>query len=287
MKVLSVQQPWASLVCAGIKDVENRSWKAAQVPGRILIHASSKKVSGNFLNTIPEEMESYISNNIIFGNLAPLNELPTSAIIGYVTVTGFDDGVVDSVWAEGAGVYKWKLEDAWMFDEPILNVKGKLNLFDYDLDENNLPPAHQVELKCVDLNDNEDEVVVPCFELPYKEVAEESRVQLFLTDDLRDLLCIREQGMIDMKKLKTITLTCGDNYKKFELKDDTGIYMMPDPQDDSQPYIIRYHDGRQDTWFTAEFLLGKKLDEGGYESICGGVTYCTPDDIERLLSKAE
>ncbi len=93
--------------------------------------------------------------------------------------------------------------------------------------------------------------------------------------------------MIDMKKLKTITLTCGDNYKKFELKDDTGIYMMPDPQDDSQPYIIRYHDGRQDTWFTAEFLLGKKLDEGGYESICGGVTYCTPDDIERLLSKAE
>jgi hypothetical protein len=41
MKVLSVQQPWASLICAGIKDVENRSWKAAKVPGRILILCKS------------------------------------------------------------------------------------------------------------------------------------------------------------------------------------------------------------------------------------------------------
>ena len=48
MKTLSIQQPWASLVCAGIKDVENRTWKPAEVPGRILIHASSKKVTKNF-----------------------------------------------------------------------------------------------------------------------------------------------------------------------------------------------------------------------------------------------
>ena len=170
MKTLSIQQPWASLVCAGIKDVENRTWKAAQVPGKILIHASSKKVSGNFLNTIPEEMESYITNNVFFGNLAPLDELPTSAIIGYVTVTGIDDGKVDSVWAAEEGVYKWKLEDAWMFDEPILNVNGKLNLFEYDLDENNLPSAHQVVIRDITTNcdeeeedkKDEDEVFIPC-----------------------------------------------------------------------------------------------------------------------------
>lgn len=65
-------------------------------------------------------------------------KLPSaSAESSFVTVTGFDDGEVDSVWADEPGVYKWKLEDAWMFDEPILNVKGKLNLFDYDIDENN------------------------------------------------------------------------------------------------------------------------------------------------------
>ena len=42
MKVLSVQQPWATMICSGIKDVENRTWKPKENPGRILIHASKK-----------------------------------------------------------------------------------------------------------------------------------------------------------------------------------------------------------------------------------------------------
>lgn len=48
-KVLSIKQPWASLICTprsdnnlfGIKDIENRSWKT-KFRGRILIHASQK-----------------------------------------------------------------------------------------------------------------------------------------------------------------------------------------------------------------------------------------------------
>ena len=73
MKTLSIQQPWASLVCAGIKDVENRTWKAAQVPGRILIHASSKKVTKNFFAGIPEDLVSFINNEISFGNFPELD----------------------------------------------------------------------------------------------------------------------------------------------------------------------------------------------------------------------
>lgn len=69
MKTLSIQQPWASLICAGIKDVENRTWKAAEIPGKILIHASSKKVTQNFFSEITEEMESHICNHVFFGNL--------------------------------------------------------------------------------------------------------------------------------------------------------------------------------------------------------------------------
>ena len=98
MKVLSVQQPWASLICAGIKDVENRTWKAAKVPGRILIHASSKKVTRNFFAGIPEQLVSFINNEISFGNFPELDTLPTSAIVGYVTVTGFEEGEVNSIW---------------------------------------------------------------------------------------------------------------------------------------------------------------------------------------------
>ncbi len=43
MKCLSVQQPWASLICGDIKHVENRSCRVNEAPGKILIHAGKTK----------------------------------------------------------------------------------------------------------------------------------------------------------------------------------------------------------------------------------------------------
>ena len=145
MKTLSVQQPWASIICTGVKDVENRSWKPKDVPGRILIHAGAKRVPKDFDDTNPNlEVVSALANMKMFGILPQYNELPTSAIIGYVDVVGFDKDN-NSLWA-GAESIHWQLENAYLFDEPIEGVKGKLGLFDYPLDEDNLPPAHKVEL---------------------------------------------------------------------------------------------------------------------------------------------
>lgn len=152
MKTLSIQQPWASLICAGIKDVENRTWKAATVPGRILIHASSKKVTNNFLDTIPLDWMISMQQNQLYGNLPEFDDMPLSAIIGYATVTGFAD-TTDSMWDGGEGIIKWQLDDMYLFDEPITGVKGKLYLFDYPIDEDSLPPAHKVDLKYPTLKD--------------------------------------------------------------------------------------------------------------------------------------
>ena len=276
MKTLSIQQPWASLVCAGIKDVENRTWKAAQVPGRILIHASSKKVTKNFYAGIPEALESFIENQISFGNFPKLETLPTSAIIGYVTVTGFEEGDVDSVWAD-AGAIKWKLEDAWLFDEPILNVKGKLNLFDYDMDENNLPPAHQVQLENVDITEDETEVQIPCTKEAFKKIkaGDFGGIELYLTPYLTDLLCVDDA--FKMKPFKTVTVFCGNNYIAYELGEVTGIYNLPDPQDESKPYMIMDFTGNEIAWMVAQFMFGKKLEEGEFESFCGGEIFVKPE----------
>ena len=42
MKIISVRQPWASLIVQGIKDVENRSWRTHH-RGPVLIHASQRQ----------------------------------------------------------------------------------------------------------------------------------------------------------------------------------------------------------------------------------------------------
>jgi hypothetical protein len=41
MKVLSIRQPWAALIVAGIKDIENRNWPT-RYRGPLLIHAAQR-----------------------------------------------------------------------------------------------------------------------------------------------------------------------------------------------------------------------------------------------------
>jgi len=154
-KVLSVKQPWASLICSGIKDIENRTWKCPQkyICQRVLIHASSAKMKG---------IEGDYFNEDQIGHLycghTPLEELHKyhsmrelySAIIGSVEIV---DCVINhpSIWAEkwvtkkwhngvrggtfDLQLYNWVLSNPILFDKPILNVKGKLGFWDYDLPE--------------------------------------------------------------------------------------------------------------------------------------------------------
>lgn len=145
MKTLSIRQPWASLVCSGVKDVENRSWCTNEPPGRILVHAGGKKVPKNFDSDylLPEE-KSFVNNLKQFGIIPEYEDMPLSAIIGYVDVTGFATDS-KSMWA-GEGDIHWLLENAHIFDKPICNVQGKLGIFDYPIDENKLPPAHKMDV---------------------------------------------------------------------------------------------------------------------------------------------
>ena len=183
MKVLSVQQPWATMICSGIKDVENRTWKPKENPGRILIHAS-KKFSMNMLGGMPLEWASTINNDILFGNLPQANEFPYGAIIGYVTLDRIETES-DSLWASpDESQYKWVLKDAYMFDKPIEGVKGKLHLFDYSIDENNLPAAHKVEISMPKREG--DELVVPLSKANWDEYAttKDNCDELYLTLDI-------------------------------------------------------------------------------------------------------
>ena len=71
MKALSVKQPWASVLCAGIKDVENRTWQTKGAPGRILIHATKTKVESNY-EGYPDDYISTIKNARTMGQITYL-----------------------------------------------------------------------------------------------------------------------------------------------------------------------------------------------------------------------
>lgn len=126
-KALTVKQPFASLICWGVKDIENRSQKT-NIRGTVLIHAGAqwyqdKKQPSTILLTKEQRvlMPDCRQVSAMF-----YNELPLSAIIGEVQIV---DCVQNhpSVWAMD-GYWHWVLENAVLYDKPI-SCKGALSFW--------------------------------------------------------------------------------------------------------------------------------------------------------------
>jgi len=146
MKALTVIQPYATLIARGIKDIENRSWKT-NFRGRIYIHVS-KKVAKEHWEILEDKQYELVKKLALKNKLEyHFTDLPFSAIIGEVEIV---DCVINhqSIWAEksfnhqtnksnpnvdnNSVVYNWVLANPILYDKPILNIKGKLSLWEFD-----------------------------------------------------------------------------------------------------------------------------------------------------------
>lgn len=143
---LSVQQPWASLICSGIKDIENRTWQT-DYRGRLYIVASRKNAASRLeKGEFPEIWSTAIKDLQERGQFPDYSELPQSAVIGYVDVVDCTGEKVDSIWSMGTlqeGNINWILRNAHTFEKPLFpGFEAKLGLFEIpELDEDNLPPT--------------------------------------------------------------------------------------------------------------------------------------------------
>lgn len=128
MKVLTLKQPWATLVAEGIKKYEFRSWKT-NYRGKVLIHAGA--------NTDKKDMEKFKNMNLDF---------PKKRIIAEVEIEDcleLNDELNKEIIAEkniayGSKYrtgYAWKIKNAKKvrIDEEI---NGKLGLWNYDIKNN-------------------------------------------------------------------------------------------------------------------------------------------------------
>lgn len=145
MKCLSIQQPWAQYIAAGIKDIENRPWGLKNFPQRVLIHTGKKKMLESF-DKQPLLYQLIIENAEHLGIVPLIEDMPTGAIIGVVDIVGCSVNDVEfSDWAGFSDdpehpVYNLHLANARLFKDPILDVKGKQGIFEYaEINEDNMP----------------------------------------------------------------------------------------------------------------------------------------------------
>jgi hypothetical protein len=112
VRVLSVRQPWAWLIVNGYKDIENRTW-STKYRGGIIIHASAKKPSADYLAEIRRETKVKIPESFELGGVVGFAEL-----VDCVTES-------KSRWMQGP--IGWKLRQGHPL--PFVLLKGKLGLF--------------------------------------------------------------------------------------------------------------------------------------------------------------
>jgi activating signal cointegrator 1 len=140
MKVISIMQPWATLIALGEKKFETRSW-ATKYRGELAIHAS-KKIDRQSCKT-REIAQTLNKHGIVL-----TNDLPTGAIIAVCEIKECHKVTMEELcWASvdggeiikgnefifgdySVGRFAWELSDVKMLRNPIL-AKGQLGLWNY------------------------------------------------------------------------------------------------------------------------------------------------------------
>lgn len=131
MKALTLWQPWATLVCLGLKQYETRSWRTPY-RGPLVIHAAARPV-------MREEVSGEIIQALKAAGLTSPGTLPLG--VGLCIVE-----LVDCLWVErvrplisdqerafgnyAPGRYAWKLENVQPFPEPV-KARGYQLLWDW------------------------------------------------------------------------------------------------------------------------------------------------------------
>lgn len=133
MKVISIKQPWASLIAQGIKDIENRTWKCPEkyIGKRVMIHASKTPAIDRWRALNQDQIREACKKGLTGSKF---KELPLGSIIGSVELV---DCVQNhpSIWAE-QGVWNWVLARPILFDgsERVI-IKGKLGFWNLNQDK--------------------------------------------------------------------------------------------------------------------------------------------------------
>jgi hypothetical protein len=167
--VLSVKQPYATLICAGIKTVENRTWKT-DYRGKLLIHASGDSFAYPDFKYLPRNYQKEFQDRVwrdkwqdapqsmlnycellnmtyaFYGKDIDKQEppdtwlkeavkkhgyfLPAQAIIGECQLTDIIRGSQDDFAIPGE--YHWIMTEPLLYEKPILKVLGHLRLWTFE-----------------------------------------------------------------------------------------------------------------------------------------------------------
>ena len=130
MKVLSLTEPYATLIINGIKTIETRSWKTSY-RGKLYIHASSTKIPKAYKDN--KELMSLVDiNDLNYGNIICMCDLVdcvemTDEFINDIKKNRKNE-YITGIYSNGR--YAWIFKNIEILDNPI-KTKGHLGIWNF------------------------------------------------------------------------------------------------------------------------------------------------------------
>ncbi len=127
MKVLTIKEPWATLIIEGYKKYEFRSWKT-NYRGKILIHAGLSK----------DNINLFKDYNLVYSKGEIIGEAEITDCILVDEKFNKELYKIDNLVYKNnhIGLYAWKLDNVIKYNKKI-PIKGKLGLWNYECDNKN------------------------------------------------------------------------------------------------------------------------------------------------------
>ena len=127
MKVLTIRQPWATLIMQGDKRFEFRSWQT-KYRGELLIHAG-KGIDKEAVKRLEKYLPKDLPLGKILGKVMLVDCIRMSPEFKEELLKENSDIYTKSSFKENFG---WQLENIQVFDAPI-DATGHLSLWEYDV----------------------------------------------------------------------------------------------------------------------------------------------------------
>ncbi len=129
MKVLTIKQPWATLIMQGYKRFEFRSWQT-KYRGDLLIHAG-KGIDKEAMKRLAKYLPEKLSRGEILGKVTLVDCIKMTTEFKGMLLKENADIYTKSSFSEN---YGWQLEDVEVF-EKLIPAKGQLGLWEYEVEE--------------------------------------------------------------------------------------------------------------------------------------------------------
>jgi hypothetical protein len=130
IKVLSLLEPWASLIKEKVKYIETRSW-ATKYRGELYIHASKRKLTNKNLIEYEEQLDLLKDKEFKYGYIIAKCKLIDCKYMTDELIEEVKRNHNEYICGEyKVGRYAWMIKDVEILEKPI-PAKGQLGLWEF------------------------------------------------------------------------------------------------------------------------------------------------------------